>query len=183
MSQKVVFLDRDGVINRGFDNGYVDDWKKFAFLPRSLAALRRLRKAGYKGIVISNQAGIARGIYSLKTLREITRRMRKAVEEKGGKLDAVYYCPHRLQDRCSCRKPKAGLFRRAKKRFGIRLKDSFLVGDSRVDVEAGKAIGCRTILVLSGRNKRRPRWDIKPDAIRKNLWEAVTWILKQKQSS
>ena len=179
MSQKVIFLDRDGVINRGFDSGYVDDWKKFTFLPRSLAALRRLRKAGYKVIVISNQAGVSKGIYSLKTLRAITRRMRKAVEERGGRLDAVYYCPHQRQNRCSCRKPKVGLFRRAKKRFGIRLKNSFFVGDSRVDVEAGKAIGCRTVLVLSGRNRRRPRWDIKPNTVRKDLWEAVNWILKQ----
>ena len=183
MSQKIIFLDRDGVINCGFDNGYVDRWEKFTFLPGSLGALRRLRKAGYKVIVVSNQAGVTKGVYSLRTLREITRRMRKAVEKKGGRLDAVYYCPHQMQDRCSCRKPKTGLFRRAKKRFGIRLKDSFFVGDSRVDVEAGKAIGCRTILVLSGRNKRRPRWDVKPDTVRKNLWEAVAWILKQKQPS
>jgi histidinol-phosphate phosphatase family protein len=179
MSQKVVFLDRDGVINRGFEDGYVDRWRKLTFLPRSLKALRRLRQARYKVIVISNQAGVSRGIYSRKTLREITRRMRRIVREKGGRLDAVYYCPHLPEDRCRCRKPKTALFRKAKRRFGIRLKEAFFVGDSRVDVEAGKAIGCRTILVLSGRNKRRPRWEVKPDAVRKDLWDAVNWILKK----
>ena len=181
MSRKVIYLDRDGVINRGFNDDYVDQWRKFRFLPRSLKALRRLRKAGYKVVVISNQAGISKGIYSMKALREVTRRMRKAVTEKGGRLDAVYYCPHQRQDRCRCRKPKTALFQKAKKRFKIRFRETYFVGDSRVDVEAGKAIGCRTILVLSGRNQKRPRWEVKPDVVRKDLWDAVTWILKKER--
>ena len=105
--------------------------------------------------------------------------MLRELKRADARLDAVYYCPHRPEKRCSCRKPRTALFRRAKRRFGIRLKETVFVGDSRVDIEAGKAIGCRTILVLSGRNRRRPRWDMKPDTIRKNLWEAVGWILKQ----
>ena len=183
MRQKIVFLDRDGVITRGFDNSYVDRVEKLSFVPHSLRALRRLKEAGYKVIVVSNQAGVGKGVYSMKMLREVTERIQQAVREKGGRLHAIYYCPHRPEDRCSCRKPKVGLFRKAKRRFGIRFKEAFFVGDSRVDVEAGKAIGCRTILVLSGRNKRRPRWEIKPDAIRRNLWEAVDWIFKQKRAS
>jgi len=179
MNRKLIFLDRDGVINRGFEDGYVDQWRKFSFLPRSLKALRRLREAGYRVVVVSNQAGISKGIYSMKTLREITRRMRKAVARKGGRLDAVYYCPHCDEDRCRCRKPKTELFRKARRRFGVRFRDTFFVGDSRVDIEAGKAIGCRTVLVLSGRNKRRPSWEPKPEAVRKDLWDAVNWILKK----
>ena len=179
MSQKVVFLDRDGVINRGFDDGYVDRLEKLSFVPRSLGALRWLREAGYKVIVISNQAGVGKGIYSMKTLREVTRQIRQTVREKGGRLNAIYYCPHPAEERCSCRKPKTGLFRKAKRRFGIRLREAVFVGDSRVDIEAGKAIGCRTVLVLSGRNRRRPRWEMRPDAVCKDLWDAVTWILKK----
>ncbi len=180
MRRKVVFLDRDGVINQ--ESGeYVTTWKRFVFLPKSLEALRRLHEGGYKTIVISNQAGVSKGVYSRKALWDITCRMQKTVRKSGGRLDAVYYCLQRSSDNCLCQKPKTGLFRKAKERFGICLREAYVVGDSRRDIEAGKAIGCKTILVLSGRIKRRPRWKVMPDTVRKDLGEAVKWIL-QKES-
>lgn len=180
--QKFIFLDRDGVINRDKRDGYVSDWKKFRFLPGSLKALRLLKEKGYKVIVISNQAGVSKGFYSLKDLREVTRRMKRRIQAHGGKLDAVYYCPHHSEDLCSCRKPKTGLFQEAKRRFRLILfKETFMIGDSLVDIQAGKAARCKTILVLSGKEKisQKKHWEVHPDLIRKNLLEAVRWVLRQ----
>ena len=180
MRQKFVFLDRDGVINHGFDNGYVDHLSKLRFVPRSLSALRRLHRAGYKVVVISNQAGVSKGLYTRRVLLEVTHEIVERVRKNGGKIDAIYYCPHQSIERCVCRKPKVGLFREARRRFGVRWKETFFIGDSRVDVEAGKAIVCCAFLVLSGRTRKKPDWGIMPDIIRKDLWDAVDWILKKR---
>ena len=177
---KVIFLDRDGVINRGRGNDYVDSWKKFHFIPGSLKALRLLNEQGYRVIVISNQAGVAKGVYSLRDLSLLTRRMREKVEAAGGRLDAVYYCPHQKENQCACRKPKTALFRRAQRRFGIPFKKTFVVGDSVRDILAGKRLRCRTILVLSGREKlsRKTEWKVQPDVVKRDLLKAVEWILR-----
>ena len=178
---KVVFLDRDGVINRDRGSEYIDCWKKFRFLPGSLRALKLLKENQYTVVVVSNQAGIAKGSYALRELQDITRRMKKVVKVRGGRLDAIYYCPHQKEDRCCCRKPKTALFRKAKKRFDFQYKETFVIGDSQRDIAAGKILHCRTVLVLSGREKhhRRHLWDPQPDMIKKNLLEAVLWILRK----
>ncbi len=182
--KKTVFLDRDGVINRNKTNTYVDSWSKVRFLPRALKALRLLKKKGYRVVVVSNQAGVAKGFYSMRDLREITRRIRKRIQQHGGRLDAVYYCPHRDEDRCRCRKPKTELFRKAKERFKVRFRETYLVGDSMADIAAGKKLRCKTILVLSGREKRsrKAEWVVKPDAVKKDLLNAVRWILQEDNS-
>ena len=179
---KAIFLDRDGVINRDRGSEYVDRWDKFRFIPGSLKALRLLKEEGYRVVVISNQAGVAKGVYSLKELSLLTRRMKEKVEEAGGRLDAVYYCTHQKENRCTCRKPKTALFRRAHLRFGIPFKNAFVVGDSVRDIIAGKRLRCRTILVLSGREKlsRKREWEVQPDVVKKNLLTAVAWILKHR---
>ena len=180
-ASKYIFMDRDGVINVDAGNGYIDHWGKFRFLAGSLPALRLLTEKGYKVVVISNQAGIAKGFYSLKDLREMTRRMQKRIESRRGKLSAVYYCPHRREDRCPCRKPKTGLFRRAQRRFGMTFRETPVIGDSMVDIRAGKTLRCPTVLVLSGREKlsRRKVWEVQPDTVQKNLLEAVRWVLRR----
>lgn len=177
---KVVFLDRDGVINRDRGSEYIDHWEKFRFIPGSLKALKLLKEKGYKVIVISNQGGVAKGFYSLKDLTFLTRRMKEAVKAAGGRLNAVYYCTHQKENRCSCRKPKTALFRRARQRFGIPFKKTFVVGDSVRDIIAGKKLRCKTILVLSGREKlsRKREWKVQPDVVKKNLLDAVRWILR-----
>ena len=117
---KVVFIDRDGVINQyPGDTRYVNCWQEFCFLPNSKSALRRLTEAGYKIFIISNQAGVAKGIYSEDTLNEITKKMLTELDESGTKICGVYYCIHRDEDNCSCRKPKAGLLEKALKEHNI----------------------------------------------------------------
>ena len=178
---KVVFLDRDGVINREREGRTIDSWGEFRFVPGSLKALRLLKENKYRVIVVSNQAGVAKGLYSMKDLQAMTKRIKRTVQKHGGRLDAVYYCPHLPEDRCSCRKPKTGLFRKAKRKFKIQFPATTMIGDSVRDILAAKTLGCQTILVLSGREtlSRRRLWKVQPDTVKKNLLDAVRWMLKQ----
>jgi len=182
--QKILFLDRDGVINRyPGERKFVTRWEEFHFLPNALKAIRRLTEEGYEIKVISNQSGIAKGIYSQESLNEITRRMIEEVKREGGKME-VYYCPHREEDGCDCRKPKIGLFLKATQGKEVDFKSTYFVGDGSIDVEAGKRIGCKTILVGSGRTKLEDakKWDIQPDYFAQDLWEASGIILKHKNN-
>ncbi|MFH1857633.1 MAG: D-glycero-beta-D-manno-heptose 1,7-bisphosphate 7-phosphatase [Candidatus Omnitrophota bacterium] len=178
---KLVFLDRDGVINKDRRDAYVANWRSFQFIPGSLRALKLLKEGNYKVVVLSNQAGVAKGLYSLRELQAITRRMKQEVQRHGGRLDAVYYCVHHPEDRCGCRKPRTGLFRKAKRKFGVPFRKTYMIGDSIRDIAAGKKLGCRTVLVLSGKEKlsQRQRWSVQPDIIKKNLLEAARWILRK----
>jgi histidinol-phosphate phosphatase family protein len=174
---KVIFLDRDGVINRdpGF-GGYVTSWSEFEFLPGALEAIKKLNQAGFEIIVISNQAGVAKRLYTLEDLDEITKNMLKEVEKAGARIYTVHYCLHKDEDNCSCRKPKTGLFSQATKGLEVNFSDTFFVGDNRRDILAGKAIGCKTIFVLSGNTKLQDL-DVKPDFIAKDLLAAVDKIV------
>ena len=174
---KVVFLDRDGVINRdpGF-GGYVTTPEEFEFLPGSVEALKKLSQAGYEVIVISNQAGVAKGLYSQKDLDDITVKMVREVEKAGGKISSVHYCPHRDEDDCNCRKPRTGLFSQATEGLKIDFSDTFFVGDNRRDVLAAKAIGCKSIFVLSGIH-RLEELGVQPDFVAADLLEAVDKIV------
>ncbi len=181
---KAIFLDRDGVINKyPGDTKYVTNSDDFRFLPRVKQAIACLGKAGFRIFVISNQAGVGKGLFSQKSLDLITSRMLKCISESGGKIDAVYYCTHRKEEDCLCRKPKAGLLHIARREYpAINFKKSFFIGDTIRDVHAAKSAGCKSILVLSGKEKlsNRDNWDVRPDFIFKNLWEAATLIIKQK---
>ncbi|MDI6641746.1 MAG: D-glycero-beta-D-manno-heptose 1,7-bisphosphate 7-phosphatase [Elusimicrobiota bacterium] len=183
---KVVFLDRDGVINKDLIGDYVKSWEEFKFLPRSLEAIRKLTENGYKIIIISNQAGINKGIIDKKNFSEINRKMIREIRQAGGKITKIYYCPHRPDENCSCRKPKPGLFLKAKKDFKLNFASCYLVGDKIADVIAGKSVGCKTILVKTGFGrielKNRDIAQIQPDYIANNLFDAVNWILKNEGS-
>lgn len=185
--QKVVFLDRDGVINKYPGHfQYVCSQKEFRFLPKAKEAIRLLYKAGYKLFVISNQAGVTKKLYSQETLNDITKNMLKEIKKAGGKIEKVLYCIHTEEQNCSCRKPKIGLIKRALKSLKgkIDLEKSFFVGDSIRDVETGNRAGYKTILVLSGREtiKNKPEWKTHPDFIAENLSKAADIILdKEKQ--
>ena len=181
---KVVFLDRDGVINQyPGDTRYVATWADFYFLPGAKQALKKLTQAGYKIFIASNQAGVAKGIYSQETLDEITNRMLNELSRSGGvKIAGIYYCVHRDEDNCACRKPKVGLLERALQENNIPrsiLKQTFFVGDSIRDVQAGNAAGCQTILVFSGKEKlgNQASWAVEPDFTAKDLLEATALIL------
>jgi len=183
---QVVFLDRDGVINEFPGNGnYVTKVKNFHFIPRAREALKMLRQAGYTVFVISNQAGVGRGVYSQDKLNRINQRMLTEVEQSGGHIKKAYYCTHKPDSGCNCRKPGIGSIARALQSINRSLrtaKNAFFVGDTKVDIETGFKAGCRTIFVLSGRENRRymRHWIIKPDYIVKNLYEAVKIIINGK---
>lgn len=172
---RCVFLDRDGVINDEPLGGYVTRWEEFRFLPGALEGLRRLTEAGWWLAVVSNQAGVGKGLYSMGTLEDITQRMLAAVTAAGGAIHRVCYCPHREEDRCACRKPRLGLFHQALRGTTFRADEAVVIGDSRRDIEAGRALGGRTVLVLSGRAAHEPwrEWPVQPDEVRADLLEAA----------
>jgi len=135
----VAFLDRDGVINA--DRGYVHDIENFEFLPGVPEALRKLRGAGYLLIVVTNQSGIGRGLYSEAKMHELHSYMQAQLAAHGGALDAIYHCPHDPIQGCECRKPLPGLLLQAMNDFDIDRKSSFIVGDKPSDLAAGAAAG------------------------------------------
>lgn len=146
MKKPAIFLDRDGVINRNRPD-YVKSWAEFEFLPGVLEALRRLAATPYSIAIASNQPAIGRGLVTRETVDEIHRRMMEAIREAGGRLDAIYYCPHCADDGCDCRKPRPGLLLRAAEELNVDLAASWFIGDSLRDVEAALAAGAQPILV------------------------------------
>ena len=150
-----VFVDRDGVINRRLPGDYVRAWDQFRFLPGARPGLHLLREAGYLLVVITNQRGIGRGLMSEADLAEVHRRMQLELVRAGAGVDAIFHCPHDLDEGCDCRKPKPGMIKRALERFAIDIKGSWVIGDSLSDLEAGRAVGIRGILVVP-RSESRP---------------------------
>lgn len=187
-STKAVFLDRDGVINKyPGDLQYVTSWDGFHFLPNVEFALKRLQLAGFEIFIISNQAGVSKGVYSLDSLNLITKHMVEALKKHDIEISGIYYCLHREVDACSCRKPKAGLVRKAleeakEKNMTINIRKSFFIGDTIRDVETGKAVGLKTILVFSGKEKseNKNNWLTCPDFTAADLVSAVDIILDKK---
>jgi D-glycero-D-manno-heptose 1,7-bisphosphate phosphatase len=183
---KVILLDRDGVINEyPGDADYVKSRDEFHFLPRVKSALKKLSDAEFKIFVISNQAGVSKGIYSQENLDSITRHMLNELKFSGITIAGVYYCIHRDEDNCSCRKPKTGLidlaFAKLKdKGLNVKLDGSYLIGDTTRDIETGKKRGLKTILVFSGKERpeNKKNWPIQPDFTASDLFEATKIILK-----
>ena len=149
---KLVILDRDGVIN--YDSVHfiksAAEWKP---LPGSLEAIARLNQAGYKVVVATNQSGVGRGLFDMDTLNAIHEKMHRAVQAVGGRIDAVFYCPHAVDSKCDCRKPKPGMFNRIGACFNADMSESYAVGDSLRDLQAAVAAGSRPILVLTGKGQ------------------------------
>ena len=176
MAFKAVFVDRDGTINVNVE--YLDDPKKLKIYPGVAEGLKKLKENSFKIIVITNQSGIARGFFSEERLKEIHQKMREELSKKGATIDGIYYCPHHPADGCSCRKPETALFHRAARDFNLDLKISWVVGDSWRDIEAGRRIGAKTILVKSGPSRGNEDCD-PPDSIAENLLEAANLILSE----
>ena len=152
MPVSAVFLDRDGTINE--ETHHLYRYKDWRWLPGSIDAIRALNEAGYLVIVVSNQGGVARGLYSASDVDQLHRQVDRELVMRGGRIDSYYYCPHhpRYGDsgECECRKPAPGLLRRAALRWDIELKQSFIVGDKATDVEAGINAGVTPIMVATG---------------------------------
>jgi len=148
--QRAVFIDRDGVICRNRKD-HVKSWEEFVFLPGVLNALVRLSRSDFLVIVITNQAIVNRGMVPVEVLEDIHRRMVRAVESVGGRIDRVLYCPHRPDENCGCRKPQPGLLLQAAREMGVDLSQSWLIGDALSDMVAARRAGCQRYMVLTGR--------------------------------
>lgn len=147
---RVVFLDRDGVVNEDTRNYVrsVEDWRP---LPGSLEAIARLTQAGYRVAIMTNQSGLARGLFDRAMLDAIHDRLRSDVAAVGGRIDGIFVCPHRPDEGCDCRKPAPGLFRQAELTLGVVARGAPFVGDRASDLRAARAAGCRPVLVESGK--------------------------------
>jgi D-glycero-D-manno-heptose 1,7-bisphosphate phosphatase len=145
-----IFIDRDGVINCRRPGDYVLDWSQFIFMEGIRTALKQIASLGLPMIVISNQAAVGKGLLDPEDLQKITAQMHQALVSDGTILAAVYYCPHRADEDCMCRKPKPGLLYRAADDFNIDLSRSIFIGDSETDVQAAQAVGCMPVLFGSG---------------------------------
>ena len=181
MGQTVVFVDRDGVINRNRPGDYVKTVDEFEFLPGALEGLARLKEAGCTVIILSNQQGVGKGLMSAGELERINDMMLRTISQHGGEIAAIYYCTHRKDENCACRKPQTGLFTKASEELGIVLQDAYFVGDAFSDLQAGSSAGCRTVIVLTGRASAAEieSWERRPDHIADDLQSAVEWILGQ----
>lgn len=151
--KKVIFLDRDGVINKKPPKAdYVKKWEEFEFLPNAIEAIKLLNKNDYKIYLITNQPGIGRGLMTKKNLNLIHRNMRAILKKHGAKINGIYYCPHDWDDNCICRKPKPGLLIKASQDHLFDLTKVIFIGDDKRDKEAGETAGCKTILVNAKKN-------------------------------
>jgi len=146
---KLAILDRDGVIN--YDSKqYIKSPEEWKPIPGSLAAIARLNQQGYRVVVATNQSGIGRGLFEMDTLNAIHDKMLKAAAQAGGRIDAVFFCPHTNADQCDCRKPEPGMLREIGKRYNTDLADVPAVGDSLRDMQVAAAVGAQPMLVLTG---------------------------------
>lgn len=149
MFPTTIFLDRDGVINRKLEDDYVKSWDEFEFLPNAIEALQTLTENDFRLIIVTNQRGIARGWMTEADLQNIHAQMLSVLQSCGVTIAGIFYCPHD-RNQCDCRKPLPGLFWQARQKFpAINFAASIMIGDSRSDMEAGAAAGCKTILVNS----------------------------------
>ena len=184
--RRAVFLDRDGTIVE--EAGYLERLERMAFFPYTVDAIRLLNKAGFAVIVVTNQAGIARGLLKDAFVAEAHRHISERLAAGGARVDAYYYCPHHpngvieeLAFRCDCRKPRPGMLRHAAEEHHIDLSRSFVVGDRRHDVELAQNVGARGILVRTGLGRRdaeHPVAHVTPAAVVDNLIDAAAWILR-----
>ena len=180
MMQPAIFLDRDGVINRNRTD-HVKSWAEFEFLPGVLDALRQLTRLEWPVVVVSNQAIVGRGLVSRQTIDEIGEQMTSVVWSRGGRIDKVYYCPHRPEEHCECRKPRPGLLVRAASEMGLDLPHSFFVGDAESDVLAAQIVGCRPVLVKTGRGFGQMavlrQSNVMGYYLADDLADAINWIM------
>jgi histidinol-phosphate phosphatase family protein len=179
MINKIVFIDRDGTII--VEKDFIKSLDEIQFIPGSVEAIKNLKVLGYKIIVVSNQSGIGRGILTEKMVKEVNDSFIHQLRERGTPIDALYYCPHSPEDDCDCRKPETGMIRRAVTEHKLNLDNAVVIGDKLSDIEMGRRIGAKSILVLTGYGKKEQEKlrnaTIKPDFIANDLLGAVNWLM------
>lgn len=179
LSKRLIILDRDGVIN--FESmAYIKSPSEWIPLPHSLNAIARLHQAGFRIALASNQSGVNRGYFDEATLQDITDKMKREIIDAGGNLDAVFYCPHKPDDECDCRKPKTGLLKKIAEHFQTSLEGVPFIGDSWRDWQAATIAGARPLLVKTGFGQEtivKHSAELDPHFIFDDLWQATNWLL------
>lgn len=187
MPEIAAFIDRDGTISE--EVGYVNHLSRFQIYPWASEAIRNFNQRGLRTIVVTNQAGVARGYFSEDLVIQIHCKLRREMEQAGAYFDAVYYCPHHpsvgeppYRQVCNCRKPKPGMLLRAVEEFGVDVRRSFVIGDRYSDIELADNAGARSIFVLSGYGRgeyehQRTHWKVQPGWVVENLLEASRVVL------
>jgi D-glycero-D-manno-heptose 1,7-bisphosphate phosphatase len=158
---KLVILDRDGVINFDSDQ-YIKTPAEWKPIPQSLEAIARLNHMGYRVVVATNQSGVGRGLFDMSTLNTINDKMYRALANVGGRIDALFFCPHISESRCNCRKPKPGMLLSIAERFNVDLNNVPFVGDSLKDLQAASSVGALPILVKTGKGEQTAKNDQLP---------------------
>jgi len=181
---KAVFLDRDGVINQKPEEGeYITSWEDFKILPGVAEGIALLNRAGYMVVVVTNQRCVAKGLLSVADLEKMHEQMSQALSRASAKLDGIYYCPHDYEPSCSCRKPAPGMLLDAARVHGVDLRSSWMIGDSEIDMQAGKRAGCKTARLSTEREKHNTAGDT-PDILSRveikasSLLDSVRQILE-----
>ncbi len=186
MLKKVVFLDRDGVINRD-SPGYIKSWDEFEFLPGSIEAIKHLTTNSFDVIIISNQSAVNRNLITVEGLEHIFTMMKTSIEAEGGRIKDIFYCPHRPDEGCECRKPSPHMIITAKQAYNIDLSTSYMGGDNAKEIECARNAGCgNAVLVRTGNGlsaeKSLAEKKIFPDHIADNLSGAVHWIINHNKT-
>ena len=189
MGRRAIIMDRDGTVCD--EVGYVNHVDRIRLLPGSAEAIRAANETGFQTVVVTNQAGVARGYFAESLVDEVHDRVRELLAAEGARLDGIYFCPHHpdvgapaYRKSCACRKPLPGMLERARDEMGIDLSASYMVGDSVKDLEAGRRAGTTTVLVLTGYGKgelehQSDGWSVRPDHVAEDLRAAVRWILER----
>jgi D-glycero-D-manno-heptose 1,7-bisphosphate phosphatase len=173
-----VFLDRDGVINSSFPS-YVSQWKDYVLYPWALKSLRKLRQAGAQLFLVTNQSGVGRGYFTIRQLEDLLANLQQRVRSSGGDFAEMFYCPHNPEEQCDCRKPEPGMLKAAASKYHVDLESAWMVGDRAGDIEAGNAVGARTVFVKTGKQSTLEDSAAQPDIICENLLQATDEIIKQ----
>lgn len=182
-----VFLDRDGTISE--EVGYISNLDQFQLMPKSAEAVKLMNERGLKVIVVTNQAGVAKGYFPEEMVSRVHKKMEKILSDQGAFLDGIYYCPHHpegivetYRKKCECRKPASGLLRQASEEHGIDISSSYMVGDKMADVECAHQIGVKGVLVLTGYGKDELKKIEgakirRPEYVADDIFDAVKWIV------
>lgn len=177
-----IILDRDGVINHD-SSEYIKSPEEWLPIPGSLEAMAALNRAGFRVFIATNQSGIARGYYSVETLHAIHEKLTNMLATHGGKIEEIFFCPHHPDDHCPCRKPQPGLLLQIQKKYSLSLNETFFIGDSLVDIQAGQTAGCLPLLVRTGKGQQALKLYKELAAIPNfaDLSEAVEYVCKEKK--